>query len=408
MLKNLVKNLKPSSTLLINETSRKLEDQGKKIFKFGFGQSPFKVPESIVEELKNNSHQNKYLPMQGLLELRKAVAKYTSTKKNYNYKSENVIIGPGSKELMFLLHVIFDGEIILPAPSWVSYAPQAILGRNKIQILQTKRENNWFPTALEIEEIISKDKNKNYLLFLNSPNNPSGQVCENLEEIAIVAKKYNLIILSDEIYSELTFQNNYKSISSFCPEKTIISTGLSKWCGAGGWRLGYFIIPNNLNEIKDKINVLASETFSAVSAPIQYAAIKAYETDHSNYIDKSKKILCAVGSYVYENLKSNKILINQPQGGFYLMPEFLNKKFNTSSEMCDSILHNTGVALLPGSDFGFKNSEMLARLSFTDFDGQKFMKGIKDNEKIDSDVINKFAPKIVEGVDKLKKWSESI
>ena len=156
------------------------------------------------------------------------------------------------------------------------------------------------------------------------------------------------------------------------------------------------------------INVLASETFSAVSAPIQYAAIKAYETDHSNYIDKSKKILCAVGSYVYENLKSNKILINQPQGGFYLMPEFLNKKFNTSSEMCDSILHDTGVALLPGSDFGFKNSEMLARLSFTDFDGQKFMTGIKNNEKIDSDVINKFAPKIVEGVDKLKKWSESI
>ena len=408
MLKNLVKNLKPSSTLLINETSRKLEDQGKKIFKFGFGQSPFKVPESIVEELKNNAHQNKYLPMQGLLELRKAVAKYTSTKKNYNYKSENVIIGPGSKELMFLLHVIFDGEIILPAPSWVSYAPQAILGRNKIQILQTKRENNWFPTALEIEEIISKDKNKNYLLFLNSPNNPSGQVCENLEEIAIVAKKYNLIILSDEIYSELTFQNNYKSISSFCPEKTIISTGLSKWCGAGGWRLGYFIIPNNLNEIKDKINVLVSETFSAVSAPIQHAAIKAYENDHSNYINESRNILKAVGNYVYENLKSNKVLINKPQGGFYLMPEFLNKKFNSSSEMCDSILNDTGVALLPGSDFGFEQTKMLARLSFTDFDGQKFMTGIKDSEKIDSDVINKFAPKIVEGVDKLKKWSESI
>ena len=81
MLKDLVKNLKPSSTLLINETSRKLEEQGKKIFKFGFGQSPFKVPESIVEELKNNAHQNKYLPMQGLSELRNVVAKYTSKKK---------------------------------------------------------------------------------------------------------------------------------------------------------------------------------------------------------------------------------------------------------------------------------------------------------------------------------------
>jgi aspartate aminotransferase len=408
MLKNLVKDLKPSSTLLINETSRKLEEQGKKIFKFGFGQSPFKVPEDVVKELKNNAHQNKYLPMQGLSELRNAVAKYTSKKKNYDYKSENVIIGPGSKELMFLLHIIFDGEIILPAPSWVSYAPQAILGRNKAQILQTKRENNWFPTASEIEEIVLKDKNKNYLLFLNSPNNPSGQICENLEEIASIAEKYNLIILSDEIYSELSFMNNYQSISNFCPKKTIISTGLSKWCGAGGWRLGYFLVPDSLTEIKNMINVLASETFSAVSAPIQYAAIKAYEQDHSNYINKSKNILGAIGNYVYENLRSNKVLINRPQGGFYLMPEFLNKKFNSSSEMCDSILNDTGVALLPGSDFGFEQTKMLARLSFTDFDGQEFMNKIEDNQKIDNDEINKFAPKIVEGVDKLKKWSESI
>ena len=408
MLKNLIKNLKPSSTLMINETSKQMEDQGKKIFKFGFGQSPFTVPQDIVEELKNNAYQNKYLPMQGLFQLREAVAKYTSKKKNYEYNSDNVIIGPGSKELMFLLQIIFDGEIILPAPSWVSYAPQAILGRNKIQILQTKRENNWFPNGQEIEEIILKDKKKNYLLFLNSPNNPSGQVCEKLDEISNVAKKYNLIILSDEIYSELTFKENYKSISNFCPEKTIISTGLSKWCGAGGWRLGYFIIPDALSKINKMINVLASETFSAVSAPIQYAAIKAYENDHTKYIRKSKNILSAVGKYVYSNLKSNKVLINEPQGGFYMMPEFLNTKFKTSSEMCDSILKDTGVALLPGSDFGFNSNKMLARLSFTDFDGQEFMKEIDDDKLIDEIIINKFAPKIVEGVDKLKKWSESL
>lgn len=408
MLKDLVKNLKPSSTLAINETSRKLEEQGQKIFKFGFGQSPFKVPVDVVEELKNNAHQNQYLPMQGLSKLRDAVAKYTSVKKNFNYKSENVIIGPGSKELMFLLHIIFDGEIILPAPSWVSYAPQAILGRNKVKILQTKAENNWFPTAKEIEELILKEKNKNYLLFINSPNNPSGQICENLEEIAEVANKYNLIILSDEIYSELSFEKNYKSISNYCPEKTIVSTGLSKWCGAGGWRLGYFIVPNSLNKLKDMINVLASETFSAVSAPIQFAAIKAYENDHSDYINKSRNILKAVGNYVYENLKSNKVLINKPQGGFYLMPEFLNKKFNSSAEMCDDILNKAGVALLPGSDFGFEQNRMLARLSFTDFDGKKFMEKIEDEIIIDDILINELAPKIVEGVDKLKKWSESI
>ena len=408
MLKDIVKSLEPSSTLKINEISRMLESKGKKIYKFGFGQSPFQVPDIVVDELKNNAFQNKYLPMQGLFELREAVAKYTSKKKNYEYKAENIIIGPGSKELMFLLHVIFDGEIILPAPSWVSYAPQAILGRNKTHILETKRENNWFPTAEELEELILKDKNKNYLLFLNSPNNPSGQICKNLNEISEVVKKYNLIILSDEIYSELTFDDDYQSISKFCPEKTIISTGLSKWCGAGGWRLGYFIIPDSLKSIRDTINVLASETFSAVSAPIQYASIKAYEHDHVEYIKYSREILKIVGSYVYENLKSNKILINKPQGGFYLMPEFLNNKFKNSSEMCDDILNKTGVALLPGSDFGFKNDKMLARLSFTDFDGATIMKKISNDKSIDKNLVIELCPKIVEGTLKLKNWSENL
>ncbi len=407
MIKDIIKNLKPSSTLLINEKSNKLESEGKKIFKFGFGQSPFNVPADIVDELKSNAHQNKYLPMQGLEELRKSIAKYISKKKNYEYLSNNVIVGPGSKELMFLLQILFEGEILLPAPSWVSYAPQAIIGGNKIKWIQTKSENNWFPTAQEIEDVIKKDKEKKYLIFLNSPNNPSGQVCTNLNEISELTKKYNLYFLSDEIYSELTFEDNYQSISNFCPENTIISTGLSKWCGAGGWRLGYFILPNSLLEITNQLKVLASETFSSVSSPIQYAAIAAHENDYKNYINHSKNILKGVGNYVYENLKSNNVLINKPQGGFYLLPEFINKKFSSSTELCNNILKETGVALLPGSDFGFLEKKMLARLSYTDFDGENFMKNTDRNEEINYDIIKKYAPKIIEGTNRLKDWSNN-
>ena len=404
MIKDIIKNLKPSSTLLINEVSNKMEKEGKKVFKFGFGQSPFKVPEDVVAELKNHAHQNSYLPMQGLKELRDSIAKYISTKKKIEYKSENIIVGPGSKELMFLLHVLFDGEIILPAPSWVSYGPQAIIGRNKVKWLECSRENNWFPTATELEKLLKENKDQKYLLILNSPNNPSGQICKNLDELAALSKKYNLYFLSDEIYSELSFEDNYQSISSYAPDKTIISTGLSKWCGAGGWRLGYFIIPDSLSNITNQLKVLASETFSSVSAPIQYAAIAAHENNHDEYINKSKNILKADGNYVYENLKSNKVLINKPQGGFYLMPEFVGKKFNSSKEMCKDILEKTGVALLPGSDFGFNESKLLARLSFTDFDGNEFMKKTQ-NEDIDEKAVEKFASKIVEGVNKLKSWS---
>jgi aspartate aminotransferase len=309
---------------------------------------------------------------------------------------------------MFLLHILFDGDVLLPIPSWVSYAPQAILGRNQIHWLETKSINNWFPTAEEIEKIVSKNKNKNYLLFLNSPNNPSGQICDNLEEISTVAKKYKILILSDEIYSELSFKNKFESISNYCPEKTIISSGLSKWCGAGGWRLGYFIIPENLNHLKNSLKVLASETFSSVSAPIQYAAIAAYTKDHTKYINHTKNILKEIGNYVYDNLKSNKVSINKPQGGFYLMPEFTNGKFSDSSEMCSALLKETGVALLPGSDFGLPKNKMIARLSFTDFDGEEFIKKVSNSEEISQDIIHKFAPKIVEGVTKLKGWVDKI
>jgi len=408
MLKDVVKNLEPSSTLRINEISKKLESEGKKIYKFGFGQSPFEVPDDVVNELKNNAHQNKYLSMQGLTELRNTISKYSNAKNNQNYKPENIIIGPGTKELMFLLQLVFDGDVLLPAPSWVSYAPQALLSKNKIHWITTTSENNWFPTEEEIEKIILKDRKKNYLLFLNSPNNPSGQICDNLKEISSIARKYNILILSDEIYSELSFNQDFKSISKFYPEKTIISTGLSKWCGAGGWRLGYFIIPEVLKELRDSLKILASETFSSVSAPIQYAAIAAYSNNHDEYINNSCSILKTVGEYVYENLKSNKININKPQGGFYLMPEFLNEKFSTAEEMCDNILEETGVTLLPGSDFGFSKERMIVRLSFTDFNGSEFMNNIKKNNKLDLSSILKFAPKIVEGTKKLKHWSESL
>ena len=406
MIKNRIKNLSLSATLKINEISKNLEKEGKKIIKFGFGESPFQVPDKIVEELKKNAHQKSYLPIQGLDELRDAIAKYESKKKNKNFKSDQIILGPGSKELMFLLHISFDGEIILPSPSWVSYKPQSIIAGNRYHWIDTAAENNWYPTAESIEDLVLKDREKKYLLILNSPNNPSGQVCKNLKEISEVIKKHQIIVLSDEIYSELTFNENYKSISNYCSDKVIISNGLSKWGGAGGWRLGYFIIPNDLNQLKNSMKVLASETFSSVSSPIQYAAISAFKKDHSDYILKSKKILKGIGEYVYQNLKSNNVIMNKPMGGFYLMPDFLNKIFKSSAEMCTDLLNKKGVATLPGSDFGFLNDKMIARISYTDFDGKNFMSSINSDTNVDENLINRFAPNIVEGTKRLKDWVE--
>ena len=168
-----------------------------------------------------------------------------------------------------------------------------------------------------------------------------------------------------------------------------------------------FCCPQKLNLILNMLKILASESFTAVSTPTQLAAIEAFDGDHSEYLDKTTLILNAVGNYVYENLKSNKVLIQKPEGGFYLMPEFLNTKFKTSKDMCEDILDKSGVALLPGSDFGFKPSRMIARLSFTDFNGEEFLENSTRGKKPNNDDIKKFAPNIVEGTKKLVDWSKS-
>ena len=412
MTKSIIKinltSLEPSATLAINEKSKVLISKGKKIYRFGFGQSPFPVPEKIVSTLKKNANRKTYLPMQGLPKLRDAVSRYLSKKTGSNFLKENIIITPGSKEGMFLMHMAFNGDIILPAPSWVSYAPQAKIASNKVHWIQTSADNNWFPTAKELEKKIKSIKNKNIILILNSPNNPSGTTCNNLKELSKIAKKYKIIILSDEIYTDLKFDKKYESISKYYPEGTCITGGLSKWCGAGGWRLGFFAAPKKLNVLMDSLRVLASETFSTVNSPVQYAAVEAYNGDYGDFKLKTTNILQGVGMYVYEKLRSNKVLINPPQGGFYLMPEFINNKYKTSSDMCVAILKETGVALLPGSAFGFKPNKMLARLSFTDFDGNNFLKNISSDKKISKFDVEKFAPNVVAGTKILSNWAKKL
>mgnify|MGYP006155526263 FL=1 len=141
-IKNNIIKLKESSTLVINEKSKDLIAKGQKVYQFGFGQSPFPVPEKIVETLKNNAHRKEYLPIQGLPKLREAISNYLQKKTGNNYPMENILITPGSKEAMLLMHIAFNGEIIIPAPGWVSYEPQAQIGSNKVHWLETSRANN--------------------------------------------------------------------------------------------------------------------------------------------------------------------------------------------------------------------------------------------------------------------------
>ncbi len=402
-------NIKPSATLAINELSKKLENEGQKIYKFGLGQSPFPVPELIVKELQLNANQKEYLNVSGLLELREAVARYHSIKNKYSYRAHNIIIGPGSKELIFQTQLIMNGDVLLPSPSWVSYEPQANIINKKIHWLQTTAKSNWHLQPQTLENACQKIKNKTKLLILNSPNNPSGTVHENLEALAIIAKKNDVIVIADEIYAELDFTGEYKSIAHFYPEGTIISSGLSKWCGAGGWRLGTFIFPNELDEIKQTLRSLASETFTAVSAPIQYAAVKAYTENFDSYLKDSRRVLSCIAKYTHSELTKAGLHCQKPQGGFYMLCDFtdavlLSNEISNSTSLCKKILNDIGFAMLPGADFGMDEKHFVTRIAFVDFDGNKALNLAKNQEHLSEDFLKKACPNIINGINALKDW----
>ena len=405
-----IHKVKTSATLEINEKSKFLEKQGKKIYKFGLGQSPFPVPKNIVKELKKNSHQKDYLNVSGLEDLRLEVSKYHSKKNKYKYTDNNILIGPGSKELIFQTQLVLNCDLLLPSPSWVSYEPQAKILNKKTIWIKTYKKNKWHLTGNDLEKVCKKSK-KNKLLILNSPNNPSGTSSEHLKQIAKMAKKHKVIIIADEIYAELDFSGSYKSIAHYYPEGTIISSGLSKWCGAGGWRIGTMIFPKKLSYIKDAIRNVASETFTSVSAPIQFAAIKAYSEDHQNFLDKSRKILKFISEYIYFEFTSNNIVCVKPDGGFYMLCDFskIKKikiyKFKNSQEMCKKILSETGFAMLPGIDFGFKKNKLIARIAFVDFNGAKALQLFQLFSKSTTNkIMRKLFPNIFNGVKALINW----
>lgn len=414
-----VRGIQPSATLRINELSNQLRAEGRDIIKLGLGQSPFPVPQSVVDALKANAHEKDYLPVKGLKPLRQSIAGYIRRRQNIRCDWEDVLIGPGSKELLFILQMAFYGDLLIPCPSWVSYAPQArIIGRT-VHWLPTHAENNWQLTAEELDIICRDDPGRPRILILNYPSNPTG--CSYSEEqllaLASVARKYRLVLLADEIYGELRYDGVQKSIARYYPEGTIISTGLSKWCGAGGWRLGTFIFPPELRPLQDAMAIIASETYTATSAPIQYAGIRAFDggPDIDAYLLHSRRVLAALGHYYHARLNGLQVAVAKPEGAFYVFPDFsayregLEKHdIKTSAALCRILLEETGVAILPASDFGFAPDVLTARLALVDFDGQGALDlaagEFADQQPLGEAFVQRAAPRLVDALDRIERW----
>lgn len=413
-----VRGLPVSATLDINERSNLLMSQGKQVFRLGLGQSPFPVPVPIVKELQVNAHQKDYLPVKGLPALCEAVAGYYRRTQNLSFTGDDVLIGPGSKELMFILQLVYYGDLVIPTPSWVSYAPQANIVGRPVRWVETEEKNNWLLTPEELDKLCRNDPTKPRIVILNYPNNPAGYSYSEaqLRALAEMARKYKIILLSDEIYGELNYQGNHQSIARYYPEGTIIASGLSKWAGAGGWRLGTFTFPPALNWLRDSMAVVASETFTATSAPIQYAAVRAFRggVELERYLVHSRRILHGLAEWIWQSLTAAGVMVAKPEGAFYMFPDFeplrdlLNSRgITTGNELCQQLLEETGVAILPGSSFGRPEGELTARMAFVDFDGARALAAVEQiasEEKLDETFLREYCGKVLMAIDLMTDW----
>ncbi len=406
-LNPVVRGLAPSATLAINERCARLLAQGRQVYRLGFGQSPFPVPDPVVAALRRHAHEKAYLPVQGLPELREAIAAWFRRTEGLDVSADSVMVGPGSKELMFLLQLVFDAEVLIPAPSWVSYAPQAGLFNREVVWLPTDIADNWCITPGQLADVCRADPERARLLILNYPGNPTGvsYAPEKLEALAAVAREYGVTVLADEIYSGLHFSGAHTSIARYYPEGTIVSNGLSKWCGAGGWRLGAFIFPENLGWLRDAMAAVASETYSSVAAPVQYAAITAFEggVEIEAYLNTCRQILHAISLAAARKLRDAGATVCDADGGFYLFPRF-STAAQSSAELCERILAETGVAMLPASDFGQAPDDLTARVALVDFDGGAALDALTSGADLNDDFLGRHCPKVLDGLDRLANW----
>lgn len=406
-----LREISHSETLLINEAQDKLHESNHQIYRFGFGQSPFSPPELAIKSLQQHASEHSYLPVAGLKKCRDAVANAHSDYRK-NITSDDVVIAPGSKMIIYVVMACYkNATVLLPQPSWVSYAPQAKLLNHTIQLVPTDFDSEWKIKPETLDQVSQNvSTNSPLILVLNYPGNPTGMTYtrDELKQLADVARKYNILIISDEIYAWLNHNNQHVSIAEFYPEGTFITTGLSKWCGAGGWRFGAGIFPLNASkDFKITYNGIASETYSTTAAPVQFAATDIYNNMEQllPFIDAQRKILNGLSKIIINELRHANVNIHEPNGGFYIFPDFsnykaklINKGIDTAEKLCVELLSEKGVAMLPASAFGFDETHFYSRMCYVDFDGAAAISAYQNGHELNDEFYETNTPAVVGGI----------
>lgn len=358
--------IKPSATLKLVAKAIELKSKGIDILSLSVGEPDFDTPDNIKNAAIRaiNEGKTKYTAADGILALKDAIIKKFQRDNQLSYVREQITVGCGGKQVIFncFLATINPGdEVIIPAPYWVSYPDMVMIARGKPVFVQTREQDNF---KLNAKDFAAKITHKTKWLILNSPSNPSGQIYskEELFEIVQILRKYTqILILSDDIYENLVYDNKFYNIASIAPDikdRVLIVNGVSKTYAMTGWRIGYGA---GSQEIIKKMTILQSQSTSNACSISQYAALEALTGDQ-NFIEESKKLFKERRNLAHKLLNNIPGITCQLSGGaFYLFvncSKFLgmksknDKTIETDKDFCEYLLEDSAVAVVPGSEFG--------------------------------------------------------
>ena len=360
-LSDKVVTLKPSGIRKFFDIVSEMKDA----ISLGVGEPDFETPWHIRDEgiYALEKGRTFYTSNSGLKELRQEIANYQKRTQNIDYDpmSEIIVTVGGSEAIDIGLRALINpgDEVIIPQPSYVSYEPCAILADATPVIINLKAENEFRLTSQELREAIT-DKTK--ILILPYPNNPTGAIMEqkDLEEISKVIIEKNLLVMSDEIYSALTYKGNHVSIASLpgMKERTILINGFSKAYAMTGWRLGYACAPVEIIEQMTKIHQYAIMCAPTTS---QYAAVEALRKG-DNDVEEMRKAYNQRRRFLINAFKEMNLECFEPYGAFYVFP-CIKEFCMTSEEFATRFLEEQKVAAVPGNAFG-ESGEGFLRISY--------------------------------------------
>jgi aspartate/methionine/tyrosine aminotransferase len=372
--------LAASPTLAMNEAVARRRAEGRRTLHLGFGEATFPLHPVLRAALMGALESTGYAPVAGVPELREAIAGYITRTRGVECSAQQVMVGPGSKPLIYALLQALDGDVLVPRPSWVSYAPQARLAGRSVSAVATDPLDHQRLTPDALADAASRARaagGNPRILVVNSPSNPTGGMFarEDVAAITAWARAAGVTIVSDEIYAELAHGwRPHVSPASLYPEGSIITGGLSKGFSAGGWRLGYAILPSGERgeQLGKAVRALASEIWSAAPTPIEEAAIAAFtpNPDVEAYLRRSARLHGHVTHALYRTLRELAIACPKPAGGFYLYPDFAAWRaplarlgVTTSPQLAQYLLDRWELATLPGTAFGEEPEALRLRLA---------------------------------------------